>query len=66
MKMSKAEKMFWTGLFLAAGMILGALMVTFSQTSKPIDCDNGISEQVENGVRKKTYIPSLDTCKGQK
>lgn len=64
--MSRAEKIFWTGLFLAAGMILGALMVTFAQTSKPIDCDNGISEQVENGVLKKTYIPSLDTCKGKK
>ena len=64
--MSKAEKMFWTGLFLAAGMILGALMVTFSQTSKPVDCENGVSEQVENGIRKKTYIPSLDTCKEHK
>lgn len=64
--MSRAEKMFWTGLFLAAGMIIGALMVTFAQTSKPANCDNGISEQVENGVRKKTYIPSLDTCKDDK
>ena len=66
MRMSRAEKMFWAGLLLATGMIIGAVMVALSQTPKKADCNNGISEQIENGVKKKTYIPSLDTCKEQK
>lgn len=61
--MSKLEKTFWIGLFLAAGMIVGALMVSLSQGAKKSDCNNGISEQVEDGVHKKTYIPALDNCK---
>lgn len=63
--MSKAEKAFWIGLFLATGMIIVAVMASLAVKPK-VDCDNGISEQVENGVRKKTYIPALDTCKGNK
>ena len=63
--MSKLEKMFWAGLLLAAGMIIGAVVVSLAQKPK-VDCNNGISEQVEDGVRKKTYIPSLDTCKEEK
>jgi len=75
--MSKAEKMFWIGLFLAAGMIIGALMVALTHNVKKFDCNDGMSEQIESGtsynfgtgryeyapVRKKTYIPANDTCK---
>ena len=65
--MSKAEKMFWVGLLLATGMIIGALMVSFtSNTKKSVDCNDGISEEVKEGVRIKTYMPALDTCKDNK
>ena len=64
--MSKIEKTFWVGLFLAAGMIIGALVVSLSQGVKKTNCNNGISEQVEDGVHKKTYIPALDNCKEEK
>ena len=61
--MSRAEKAFWAGLLLAAGVVMGALIVSLSQSAKPANCDTGVSEQVEDGVRKKTYIPALDNCK---
>lgn len=64
--MGKVEKAFWIGLLLAAGMVIGALMVILSNNTKKASCNNGMSEQVEDGVRKKTYVPALDTCKEQK
>lgn len=64
--MSRAEKAFWAGLLLATGMILGAVMVSLTQVPKKADCDNGISEQLKDGVMVKTYMPALDTCKDQK
>ena len=64
--MSKAEKMFWAGLLLAAGMVIGALMAALTQTPKKPTCDDGVSEMVKDGVRIKTYLPALDTCKDQK
>ena len=64
--MSKLEKMFWAGLMLTAGMIIGAVMVSLSQVPKKKDCNDGMSEYIKDGVKIKTYLPALDDCKGDK
>ena len=61
--MSKAQKFFWAFLLIAAGMIIGAVVVMFSQEPKKACSENGQSTQVENGKTIKTYIPSQDKCK---
>lgn len=50
------------------GMLLGIVLAgtLLSPEFHKIDCNDGISEQEENGVKKKTYIPALDTCKERK
>lgn len=64
--MSKTEKVFWGILLALAGIIIGMLAVSFLQAPSKRTCDNGISEQIEDGVKKKTYIPANDTCKEEK
>lgn len=48
-----------------SGFIVGMFLTAFALQPKRIEikCDDGMSEQVEYGIRKKTYTPALDTCK---
>lgn len=48
-----------------AGIVLGLIFTALwlYPTKREIKCDDGMSEQVEKGVRIKTYTPALDTCK---
>lgn len=50
------------------GVLVGIFVagLRMSPTFHKIDCNDGMSEQVENGVLYKTYTPALDTCKEQK
>lgn len=50
------------------GMLFGIVLAgtLLSPEFHKIDCNDGISVQEENGVKKKTYIPALDTCKEKK
>lgn len=58
------EKIFWGALAITAGIIGGAVAACLlSPRSKTVECNDGRSEQVEDGVRYKTYIPALDECK---
>ena len=51
-----------------AGMVVGIIFagVMVSPKFHKPQCNDGISEQVENGVRKTTYLPAEDTCKENK
>lgn len=51
-----------------AGIVVGMVFagVMLSPKFHQIKCDDGMSEQIEDGVRKTTYIPAQDTCKEKK
>lgn len=49
---------------IVVGMIMTAIILQPRKTE--IKCDDGWSEQVEDGIHKKTYTPALDTCKDSK
>lgn len=51
-----------------AGVLVGIILagVLMSPKLHEMDCDDGYSEQVEDGVVYKTYIPALDTCRSKK
>lgn len=64
--MSRAEKIFWSLLFLTAGILVGAVLM--AMTSPPYTkkkCNDGVSEQIVDGYKVKTYIPALDECKNK-
>lgn len=48
-----------------SGFIVGLILTGLALQPKKLEikCDDGMSEQVEYGIRKKTYTPALDTCK---
>ena len=66
--MSKKEKIFWMIVAGLAGVAIGMMIISsmVPPARKVVNCNDGISEQLENGVRKKTYIPAYDTCKEEK
>lgn len=63
--MSKKEKIFWMIVAGIAGVAIGMMIISsmVPPARKVVNCNDGKSEQLESGVRKKTYIPAHDTCK---
>ena len=65
--MSKKEKMFWLILAGLAGMTIGMAIISMMvPPSRKPNCNTGVTEEVKDGVKIKTYIPALDTCKDNK
>lgn len=50
------------------GILLGVVFAWITLQPKKLDkdCLDGWYEEIENGVRVKTYMPALDTCKEER
>lgn len=65
--MSRKEKMFWLILAGLAGVIIGMVIISIVMPpARKENCNTGITEEVKDGVKIKTYIPAHDTCKEDK
>lgn len=65
--MSKKEKMFWLILAGLAGMTIGMAIISMMvPPARKSNCNTGVTEEVKDGVKIKTYIPANDTCKDDK
>lgn len=65
--MSRKEKIFWIILAGLAGMTIGMAIISMMvPPARKYNCNTGVTEEVKDGVKMKTYIPALDTCKDDK
>lgn len=47
------------------GILIAMLLAPTMSKEHHSNCDTGYSTQIEDGVKKITYVPANDTCKNK-